>query len=70
MMYVWKISVLGLDGKIGNFEVLSDQLIDRMHKWRPISYSFVVMLIILTGLILMKNFCCIFFHAHDASEDD
>ena len=60
MMYVWKISVLGLDGKIGNFEVLSDQLIDRMHKWRPISYSFVVMLIILSGLILMKIFFCIF----------
>ena len=35
--------------------------IDRTHKWRPINYSFVFILIILTSLVstnkIQKNFC-------------
>ena len=39
--------------------LLTKRNIDQFHKWRPINYSFVYMLIRPTGLVLKEHFFCI-----------
>ena len=41
-------------------EIINYSLIDRFHKWRPVYYSFVYVLIRPTSLVLKEHFFCIF----------
>ena len=41
-------------------EIVNYSLIDRFHKWRPVYYSFVYVLIRPTSLVLKEHFSCIF----------